>query len=78
METGIAKRFLKMTHDIGYDGYSFCSEAEQTAVEVIELHKAIAIYCREELGNMNFETDEEAVDYIRSFGTYERLKTYDV
>jgi hypothetical protein len=68
METGVAKRYLKMTHDIdGYDGYSFCSETEQLAVEVIELHKAIAIYCREELGNMNFETDEEAINYFKAF-----------
>lgn len=67
METGTAKRVLKMTQDAGYDGHSFCSEAEQMASEVIELHKAITVYCREELGNMNFETNEETVNYLKSF-----------
>jgi len=32
-----------------------------------KITKAIAIFCREELGNMNFESDKEAVDYILSF-----------
>lgn len=32
-----------------------------------KFEKAIAIYCREELGNMNFESDKECVDYFLSF-----------
>jgi hypothetical protein len=32
-----------------------------------ELKKAIAIYCREELGNMCFETDQECIDYFLEF-----------
>ncbi len=32
-----------------------------------KLEGAIACFCREELGNMNFESDQEAVDYILEF-----------
>lgn len=32
--------------------------------EKIEI--AISCFCREELGNMNFENDKEAIDYILS------------
>ena len=28
---------------------------------------SICVFCREELGNMNFESDEEAVKYMMSF-----------
>lgn len=40
---------------------------ESLADEIIQLNKAICIYCREELGNMNFESDEEAINYFKSF-----------
>ena len=32
-----------------------------------KLEIAISCFCREELGNMNFENDKEAIDYILSF-----------
>lgn len=35
--------------------------------ECKQLRKAITIYCREELGNMCFESDQECVDYFLEF-----------
>ncbi len=37
------------------------------ARRIIKLEGAIACFCREELGNMIFESDQEAVDYILEF-----------
>ena len=66
METQTAKRYLAMTHNIeGYDGYSFCSEAEQLALEVIDLHRCISIFCREERGLIDFDNDNKAINYFR-------------
>lgn len=31
---------------------------------LMEIEKAVAIYCREELGDLNFESDEEAIEYF--------------
>ncbi len=67
METGTAKRYFKIAQEGEYRGYSFCNETRLLAEEVISLHAAIAIFCREELGNMNFEDDEECVNYFKSF-----------
>ena len=36
---------------------------------ILELRKAICVFAREELGNMNFETDQEVIDYFLEFAT---------
>jgi len=70
----------KLSIDLGKalfkkDGHTMFSEdvlrdlQRKSYLEKIKktLESAICIYCREELSNMNFETDKEAIDYILSF-----------
>jgi len=57
------------------------NEHQQLVIWLNELKKlraAIPVYCREELGNMNFETDEECIDYFLDFAKQEEPKFFEV
>ena len=40
---------------------------ENLTQELIDLKMNICVFIREENGNMNFESDEEVIEYLRQF-----------
>jgi len=57
------------------------NEHQQLVIWLNELKKlrvAIPVYCREELGNMNFESDEDCIDYFLDYANQEKPKFFEV
>ena len=42
-------------------------ELRELREKLRKINIAVCVFAREELGNMNFESDEEAIEYIMSF-----------
>lgn len=65
-----------------YINLKYKNDVEQLEAQIIEkdymikaLRNAMAIYAREELGNMSFENDQEVVDYFLEYGKMQENKS---
>ena len=56
----------------GIQSHAHCVETTELCGVIAKLEKAICIYCREELGNMNFESDAEALEYLVEYSESEQ------